>query len=201
MTEMKKDFTLIAAIFFSFLVGCQKKAAPSLQWPATVSAMGGLSSEESSLLYGYIDELNSELSDKLLITTTDTSGATIQIVKVNSLGSKSATNAFFSLSPSTFQTDDRGQGTQVAGRATLEEGSCRVELASFLFSAIAVQPQSANGLIKSVLWHELGHCGGLDHTANSKDLMYKQSFDFSNYSDQALHHFFNDFVAATSVNG
>jgi hypothetical protein len=71
----------------------------------------------------------------------------------------------------------------VAGRAKVSGDQCSVELANFLLV------EGREGLLTSVIWHELGHCRGLTHAQDENEVMSAKSIPLQNISEAALERF------------
>lgn len=46
--------------------------------------------------------------------------------------------------------------------------------------------------LRTVVWHEIGHCAGLDHSSKSSDIMYYAAGPFDEYSKEAINRFITD---------
>ena len=79
-----------------------------------------------------------------------------------------------------------------AGYATMEGDSCLVELAERLFTTHEVYR-------KTVVWHELGHCAGLDHDPRDGEVMSATTSAFDGYDAATLQHFMDEFEASAGL--
>lgn len=71
----------------------------------------------------------------------------------------------------------------LAGTALILINSCK----------ITIYPVSFNDrILKTVLWHEVGHCFGLEHSKNPNDIMYTSVGQFENYSQDSINSFLQD---------
>lgn len=170
-----------------------------LEWPAQVQSIqvGAFQNDVAS----QIEALNSKLSTPLFNMGSSGSGSSISITKVSSFdqgtGSlmEDADLSYVHLeSQGVTARDGSGSGTMIAGRATLSTDQCRVELASFLFE------EKYKDLLTSVLWHELGHCGGLLHLSSAGEIMSPMTLPLTNYNSAKQLRFFNDLVASIKQN-
>lgn len=60
---------------------------------------------------------------------------------------------------------------------------------------ITIYPVSVNfGIEKTVLWHEIGHCLGLDHVTKGNEIMSPGVGMFRYYSRDSINRFKNDFL-------
>lgn len=105
---------------------------------------------------------------------------------------------FFDNTPSHFQivisllsTEDKNSSK--AGLATYNGTFCKVELNESVFSA------SYSSYLEPVLWHELGHCAGMDHDPKLGELMYYLASPKSFYSVDAISRFMEMFKSLTSL--
>lgn len=70
-----------------------------------------------------------------------------------------------------------------AGLATFDDSHCTIEISPRVLTQY-------KDYLSSVLWHEIGHCGGLDHNDEKGELMYHTSDRFERYSTDSLTRFF-----------
>lgn len=148
----------LAALFVVFLVtGCGNYRHQYLNWPARLVTLSDFSANEEKMVRGAIDEFN-QRSGRNLIVSSDTETDSEIIV---SWASEIPRNA-----------------TEVAGRATIEVDKCTVQISSVV--------SSDEDFLKPVLWHELGHCAGLEHDEHENEIMYKTATYFSKFTEEAL---------------
>jgi len=78
----------------------------------------------------------------------------------------------------------------VLGVAWIDEVPCRIQMAdrTYVFG---------QDWVNSVLWHEIGHCLGMDHHPDSEDIMYKYAKPLPQYSKESLQEFFRRLYEAT----
>ena len=68
---------------------------------------------------------------------------------------------------------------------------CRISIPDKTFDA-------GDDLLMTVLWHELGHCVGLEHNPTNKDdIMHNASYYFSSYTEIAIKQFIRRFYEVT----
>ncbi len=192
MRMWKRTFCLILLM----LSGCGTGKI-QLDWPATIHSFEGVPADTQSALASEIEELNTKLG-KPVFTVGSGNGSPISIVKVSSfntstssvLASELAYVEMGSMQIAT-KSGSGNTGSLIAGRATLSPGKCQIELASFLFDSA----QNADLLI-AVLWHELGHCGGLGHVSEPGELMSPLTLPLKRYTSEQIQRFVNDFSAS-----
>lgn len=51
--------------------------------------------------------------------------------------------------------------------------------------------------VNSVVWHEIGHCLGFEHSSDSSDIMYRYAKPLNEYSDEAKQRFFRGLYEKT----
>jgi hypothetical protein len=139
--------------------------------------MEGFSSESETRLREYVKTMNEMMGGKAF-SDDDRAGSPITIRMVSQFSSSSAS------------ADGSTGSLRIAGRATLSSDECVVEIADF----VANDPK--NQLLEPVTMHELGHCGGLRHTAAG--LMAPTTLAWPTYSDSDKSDFVDEFLASIS---
>lgn len=176
--------TLVLFCLALLLVGCGR-TAPALQWPAHVDSMEGFSDSETSKMKQYITSLNGSLGDNaVLVDGNQGSAITIKLV------------TDFSSSTSGTATSDQmpaSTGLMIAGRATLTDGHCTIEIGKF------IAEDNTKDYFQPVLWHELGHCAGLVHVSDSQQIMSPTTLTWETYSKDELSTFISSFVGSAGL--
>ncbi len=72
---------------------------------------------------------------------------------------------------------------KLLGTATLMSGICKIDIADNIIFF--------EDLIRFVLWHELGHCFGLEHDLVRGEIMYNGPQRFSSITEEAKTRFIN----------
>ncbi len=192
---LRMRFRWIGILASVFLSACGN--APRLSWPAQIPSIEGIDGDSLTLVQDKIADLNARL-DSPILNIGSGSGSPIYIKKVESFENVAG---FVALGDFHLEHADLAyiqvpgaRGTvgahRIAGRATLSGKECKIELASFL-----MKPE-AKDLLHPVLWHEIGHCGGLSHISREGALMAPLTLPFPKYTEEELTQFFNDFVAS-----
>ncbi len=154
---------------FVFASGCAK-IRPERPWPAKIIQLAGFDAAEEVTVISALTSFN------------ETSGRTIVEIENSEAGY-----------PITLEKKDPPTDKPFrAGLATYESSQCKIEISPRVFS------QYPNYL-KSVLWHEMGHCAGLEHSEDQEDIMFHTSSKFENYSDASLHRFFDALFSIVSL--
>jgi hypothetical protein len=81
-------------------------------------------------------------------------------------------------------------GPGVLGIAQVGVSPCRIKLANRLFTF-------TQDWINSVVWHEVGHCMGMEHTSNANDIMYPYANPLSWYTQEIIQDFIRRLYEAT----
>ncbi len=162
----------IAALFL--FIGCGKKGH-YLNWPATLGGIEGFSEKQKEQVLGAIGELNGKvrrtvLSPSALQSSDGDEGSPIYIKFADSIPER--TNV-------------------IAGRATVDGEKCVVLISSVV--------ADNNDLLLPVLWHELGHCAGLDHDPLEGEIMYKTTRPIKSYDEAAQSRFFAKVLEASGL--
>ncbi len=155
-----------------------------LQWPATIVAFPGIEGASLAQVTRDVETLNQKVGERVL-SIFEGSGSPLTISKVSSFETPKSRNATPHLA---FVADDRlgarlKEITRIAGRATLFEGRCLIELGGFLFD------EGQTELLTAVLLHELAHCAGLPHVAEKNEVMSDVTFPFPTYTEPQIARF------------
>jgi hypothetical protein len=181
----------IPALFLAVACGNVQK----LSWPAEVASID-ISGDGKSIVTSNIEDLNKEIGSTIL-NMGKTAGSPIYIKSVTDFGDTSNVNsqgaqvhlAYVNIG-GVANLRALTQGTQVAGRATIDSKQCLIELGSFLFE------EKAKDLLLPVLWHEIGHCGGLVHVTDNNEVMSPITNRFDSYTKDKLKRFFDALLAS-----
>lgn len=68
----------------------------------------------------------------------------------------------------------------VLGQAGVSDGTCFIQLMPEAFK---------NDFLTTVVWHELGHCSGLDHSSDYPDIMYYSVRPLVQYEPSSIYSF------------
>jgi len=181
MLRLKWQFLMAVGLV---LTGCGQWRATALRWPAKVKSIQGIEGAALSLVEENIEALNEDLGTAILHLTGG-DGSEVYIRRVESFESQAGTTSHTDYAQIGF-SGRSAAGTTVAGRATLLDLTCVIELADFLFE------KGNKSLLQSVLWHEIGHCAGLPHVKEERELMSPLTLRFSEYSEAKIQRFFDD---------
>lgn len=163
-------------IVFFVIIGCGKNRH-YLQWPAKLSGLEGFSDSQREHVLAAISELNLKIQRTIVtpqgLQTQDSSdsGSPIYI---------------------RFEENIPERTNVIAGRATVDGEKCVVQISSVVADNTA--------LLVPVLWHELGHCAGLEHDPTQGEIMYKTTYSMKNYNEASLSRFFANVLEASGLN-
>lgn len=169
--------------------GCGDYSQATGAWPAAVISLTGFNAEDSLLLENQLAALN-ETADQTVVTFNSGAGATISIRFVEEIEGAAIA------SPSMVEIHSGGRGVtgqkvyQIAGRAIVSGAKCEIELAHF------TRTSQKGALFRPVLWHEVGHCAGLNHVTEEGELMSPVTLTESNYNDEKIARFVKNLLTA-----
>ncbi|MFM8315565.1 MAG: hypothetical protein ACKOA8_14880 [Deltaproteobacteria bacterium] len=164
---------LLKCFGFGLLVlvtGCGQKGAPSAPWPASVK-FDKLSETQKQSVSEMLMDFSKDIGTETFYF--DNRSAQFQLT-ITLLG-------------------DQDQKSSKAGLATYNGSYCLLELSPLVFE------ESYQSYLQPVLWHELGHCAGMEHDKSVEEIMYYLARPKGFYSDSAISHFFNSFTSLTSL--
>ncbi len=160
---------LLLLIFCMLLVACGKER----HWPAEISSCDNCSTEELGEISSSVSDLNAK-SGLSLISLSESSNKSQFSIKVSFVDAAE------------IQEGGDSKNTR-AGLATVYVDHCDVQLSKDLHKAENSQ------YFKAVLWHEMGHCAGLNHDNNEEEIMFAVTKKFQAYSEDAIARFINKF--------
>ncbi len=164
-------------IVFFMIIGCGKNRHSYLQWPATLGGLEGFSESQRKAVLAALVEINLKSQHTL-----------IEAPELNTQStSNSGSPIFFR-----FTADIPEQTKVIAGRATVDGDKCDVQISSAVIDN--------NTLLVPVLWHELGHCAGLDHNSNKGEIMYATTYSMKTYDEASLSRFFAAVLESSGLN-
>jgi hypothetical protein len=140
-------------------------------WPAAVVSTEHFSAAESQTLITALDEMNIAVHRTIVQPDSATSGYPITIV----------------LRGPWDEAPDR------AGYATVESDKCTIELSNVIFA------EGKKDYIKPVVWHEMGHCAGLQHDPTQGEIMYKASNRLSDYTQASISRFYVNVLSSIAA--
>lgn len=83
---------------------------------------------------------------------------------------------------------------QALGLSTAELSQCLIDISDEI-----EKYGEDSGLMKTVVWHEIGHCFGLDHDPTPGEIMYAKSERFENYSEEAIANFLKRLLLTVDI--
>ncbi len=170
---MRKLLWLAAAVV---LASCGRNGSLRLSWPATIGGLEGFSDTQRTAVMSAIAQLNVKIKRTMI------SPAGLPASRESSEGS-----------PIYFRFADNipEQKKVIAGRATVDGEKCVVQISSVV--------ADNNELLVPVIWHELGHCAGLDHDPKAGEVMYASTVSMKNYDEATLSRFFSHVLEASGL--
>jgi len=162
----------LASLTVVFLVvGCGKVQPAWQGKPASVASMEGFSETEKTRILDAIASFNEHIG-KTAIETTFTEGtAPVFMQKVQA----------------------PAENPLRAGYAILESDQCTIQFSTMLFT------KERESYLEPVVWHEFGHCAGLEHTATQGDIMSPESERMNQYPTAAIENFFSTIRGAIGL--
>lgn len=156
-----------------FVTACGNLSNSSTGWPAQLVAVEGGSTEATRLIREDLDALAAAAGHQLFLDGEPDGSA--PVLKV------------------TFRrVPDWADAPRRAGYATMQGDTCLVELAERLF-------KTHQSFRKTVVWHELGHCAGLDHDTDDGEVMSATTSVFTSYDGEAIERFLNAFEVSAGL--
>ena len=163
---------VVLLVLVTFFVAACGQYAERSPWPAQIASMEGMTDTEKAEVRKAVESLNSLFGGQVL-----------------SFSPESETNYTISMKKSEPPTDN----AQRAGYATVGIANCSVDLSAVLFR------EGMKEYIRPVVFHELGHCAGLEHSPDENDVMYKTTNKDGFYTEEAIERFLAAFRASAGL--
>lgn len=172
------------------LSACDNLGQLTLNFPAHVESIDGFSTDQEKLVTQRIQELVTEVGAPFVSLPGETpTGSAISISLVPKLSSTSQTGIVeaggavdYAMVPEGIGTIQMRSDMTIAGRATRKDHRCEIQIAAFVLDYV-------DDLLKPVLWHELGHCAGLNHESQTYQIMSAITYPMTYYSQSTVSHF------------
>ncbi len=152
------------------VAACGKNPQERAPWPASIT-LNGLTQSEINSVSETLTGFTSTLGSAVFYFDNRPAQFQITITKFSS------------------STDSSSK----AGLATYDESFCKVELNELVFNA------RFSSYLEPVLWHELGHCAGMEHNSSSGEIMYFLASPKDSYAEAAITRFMKAFTDFTSL--
>jgi hypothetical protein len=188
-----RDLVLIGVTFF--LCACDNFGQTTLTFPAHIASVQALESERP-LVQSEVEALIEKVGSQFLVFTNSPSSqstVTIHVVDqfapaTNGARSHSDLTSVF-LNGGNFQGRAMASKNRTAGRATRYNGECLIEIGRFVV-------EYGETLLGPVLWHEIGHCAGLEHTEAAGELMSRITYPMHHYDTDHIERFVQSLLTA-----
>lgn len=167
--------TLILLFLLELTASC---AAP--KWPATAHFDSSVTGDQQAQIIQAYDMLNLQANKVLVNVNSGSSSNFLITISVNSSAQ--------------FEAD-------YDGLATWSSDNCQIQINPevFSYSVAFYDPNNYNPVsdyLTPVVWHETGHCSGLEHVTDVFAIMYPYASAFSYYSNAEKNTFINDLEAS-----
>jgi len=165
---------LLSAVLVVFLVAACGKTGHSSRggWPAALVALENFPSAEHSRVEEAVKQLNERALRPILMEQGTTGGGYPVTIRFR---------------------EPWPEAPNRAGYATIEDDRCTVEISSVLFEA------TFKDYLFPVIWHEVGHCAGLEHIPQEGEVMYKYSGALGSYTEGAIQRFFGTLLSQAGL--
>jgi len=164
-----KQVVVVLIVVF-LIVGCGNYRHQYLEWPALLVSVSDFSESQQDMVYEAVDQFNNR-SGKTLIIFNDSEADSQIFIR--------------------WKEEIPQLRSAIAGRATMEPDKCTIDIAEIV--------ASTKDYLIPVLWHEIGHCAGLEHVPEKGEIMYKEVTPLSDLETEAIERFFSDVLQATNA--
>lgn len=156
-----------------FVTACGNLSDSATGWPAKLVSVEGGSEEGTRHLHEDLKDLSDATGHQLFLDGEPQEHAPVLKITIR-------------------RVPDWKDAPRRAGYATMEGDSCLVELADRLFG-------THGAYRKTVVWHELGHCAGLEHDAHEDEVMSATTSTFASYDQAAITRFITEFEQSSGL--
>jgi hypothetical protein len=150
------------------LVTACSKNTPLSEGPASVASYQNFSADQKAQIIESINSMNTAAGKILVETVPNQNGYPITLVQV----------------------EPPPESPNRAGFAIHDDTQCTIQISKTVFDP------AKKDYVKSVLWHEMGHCFGLQHDPQNGQLMYYTAEPFKTYSNESINRFFTEITSS-----
>ena len=157
-----------------FVTACGNLSNSSTGWPAQLVAVDAGGDDGEALVRSDLRDLATAAKKELFQDGEPTGSSAVLKVTIR-------------------RVPDWVDAPRRAGYATMEGDTCLVELAERLFASRHAAYR------KTVVWHELGHCAGLEHDREEDEVMSPTTTSFDTYDETAIERFVAEFEKSAGL--
>ena len=153
------------------ITGCGVNGHSHGKWPAAVVQTENLTEMQKDLVFETLKDLNTQIRRTVV-------------------NPEQAGDAY----PITIKLHGKwAEAPSRAGYATVADDRCLVELSDEIFQ------DDKKDFLKPVIWHEFGHCAGLNHDPREGEIMYRTSSTMQDYQAPAINRFFSAILSSAGL--
>lgn len=171
MRHAKKDKSIltlynatvaIRLLFILLVINIVSCGKSSISWPANIKEFSDFDKNDQNDILLAINDLNMRNSRPFLSFSNEYPGNQ---------------DIYFKMMDQDLPSND---GNTIVAQAYVELNKCTIEVFPSAFK---------DNILKPVIWHELGHCSGLEHSDSNSDIMYWLVAPFLMYNENSIKQF------------
>lgn len=154
---LNRTLATLPIIVSLLLIGCGKPVERA-PWPGHLRNISGFSESEKARILSAIESLNEKAGKEILSENESDSNFSVEIQKVSAASWPQSR----------------------AGFATVKTTDCKIEISDALFT------NNKSDFLYPVVWHEIGHCAGLDHSSEEGAIMAPTTSILASYPSNII---------------